>query len=87
MSALGPTSAPVANCGVLGFLEASGSYKIDYTGRNALNHNHGRTFETHLTHYVSWIAGPSRIRVTTISNFRFVHKPGLRKPKLAKVCP
>jgi hypothetical protein len=30
MSGFGRTSAPVAICGVLGFLEASNSYKIDY---------------------------------------------------------
>ena len=58
MSAFGPTSAPVANCGVLGFFEASGSYKIDY-GRDTLNHNRQRTFETQLTH--SERSGLSRI--------------------------
>jgi len=30
MPGFGPASAPVANCGGLGFLEASSSYKIDY---------------------------------------------------------
>jgi len=30
MPGFGPASAPVANCGVLGFLEAPSSYKIDY---------------------------------------------------------
>jgi hypothetical protein len=37
MSAVGSTSAPVANCGVWGFLEASGSYKFNYKyGRPSL---------------------------------------------------
>jgi hypothetical protein len=31
MPGFGPASAPVASCGVLGFLEASSSYKIDYS--------------------------------------------------------
>ena len=31
MPGFGPASAPVASCGVLGFLEASNSYKIDYS--------------------------------------------------------
>jgi hypothetical protein len=31
MSGFGRTSAPVAICGVLGFLEALNSYKFDYT--------------------------------------------------------
>ena len=60
MSAFGPTSAPVANCGVLGFLEASSSYKIDYNGRITINHNRRRTFETQFTHSVT--SNPSRIR-------------------------
>jgi len=30
MPGFGPASAPVAACGVLGFLEAPNSYKIDY---------------------------------------------------------
>jgi len=32
MPGFGPTSAPVATCGILGFLAASSSYKIDYNG-------------------------------------------------------
>ena len=31
MPGFGPASAPVASCGVLGFLEAPSSYKIDYS--------------------------------------------------------
>jgi len=30
MPGFGPASAPVANCGVLEFFEASSSYRIDY---------------------------------------------------------
>src|SRR5437762_2508316 len=60
MPGFGPASAPVANCTVLGFLEASSSHKFDYNGSNTLNPNRGRTFETQVTHPV--MIGPSRIR-------------------------
>ena len=32
MPGFGPASAPVATCGILGFLAALSSYKIDYNG-------------------------------------------------------
>ena len=32
MPGFGPASAPVASCGVLGFLEAPSSYNFDYIG-------------------------------------------------------
>ena len=62
MSAFGPTSAPVAARGVLGFSEAWDSHKIDYNGRNAPKDNRWGTFETQLTHSVK--SGASRIGST-----------------------
>jgi hypothetical protein len=82
MSRFGPTSAPVANCGVLEFSEASGSYKIDYNRRITINHNRRRTFETQFTHSVT--SGPSR---TPCYDFRLpspvIVASGSPKPVLA----
>ncbi len=45
MPGFGLASAPVASCGVLGFLEASSSYKIDYIPPAAFSPD-GRTVVT-----------------------------------------
>jgi hypothetical protein len=52
MPGFGPASASVASFGVLGFLEAPSSNEIGYNGRNTLNRNRRRTFETQLAHSV-----------------------------------
>jgi hypothetical protein len=44
MSGFCRTSAPVAICGVLGFLEALNSYKFDYNGLGCLSEYMGTSF-------------------------------------------
>jgi hypothetical protein len=50
MLGFGPASAPVAACGVLGFLEASSSYKIDYSINETTYYV--KTFQTELSYTV-----------------------------------